>query len=239
MSTYLFFKKIKRISKESLPSAIILCALLLSSGIFIYSYDSNIHTGELRYTEKSKALNIEGEMAPASCGSYPDLGTSHVLRLNLGAGFWQYYFEGGHCAGSCPVGYAPNDLPLFKDCYYYVEDPELGEEITKTYASSACAPDPSWISSTYLTQRIQESIPVCSALCPDGSTWAIPHLGVTCPPAPQNGVCSATHNQCSSGSSITPSEDGSYWYWTCTGSNGGSNTSCQETKPTVNINILP
>ena len=47
---------------------------------------------------------------------------------------------------------------------------------------------------------------------------------------PVNGSCSATHYDCSSGSSVNHGADSTQWTWNCNGSNGGTTASCSESK---------
>ncbi len=62
-------------------------------------------------------------------------------------------------------------------------------------------------------------------------TGAITYLGGCSAPPVVNGVCAATHNNCTAGTSGGASSDASNWYWNCNGSGGGSNASCSEAKP--------
>ena len=64
--------------------------------------------------------------------------------------------------------------------------------------------------------------------------------------APINGQCGSanggsyssapTSGLCNSGTASSPYVSGSYWRWTCTGSNGGSTASCYATKTAAPIN---
>ena len=51
-----------------------------------------------------------------------------------------------------------------------------------------------------------------------------------------NGVCSATHNNCTAGASVNPSSTSSTYTWVCAGLNGGTSASCTEYKaPTATL----
>jgi hypothetical protein len=67
------------------------------------------------------------------------------------------------------------------------------------------------------------------ASCTSGTTWN----GSTCAVGggPVNGSCSATHWSCIQGTSINQTTGSSQWTWTCQGSGGGTNDSCQESFP--------
>lgn len=52
--------------------------------------------------------------------------------------------------------------------------------------------------------------------------------------SPTNGVCASTHYSCTSGTSGSQSTNGTFYWWNCTGSNGGRTASCSETPAVVN-----
>ena len=54
------------------------------------------------------------------------------------------------------------------------------------------------------------------------------------PPTPVNGVCAATHYNCTAGNLGTWAEYTDSWQWWCNGIDGGSNTLCIETRTPVN-----
>ena len=51
-----------------------------------------------------------------------------------------------------------------------------------------------------------------------------------CPPTTVNGVCGATHYNCSAGTSANNVSGATTWTWSCNGSGGGTDASCSETK---------
>lgn len=62
-----------------------------------------------------------------------------------------------------------------------------------------------------------------------------------CTAEPVNGSCSATHYNCSAGTSANNVSGETSWTWNCNGSNGGSNASCSEPKlsPPMTGTLLP
>lgn len=58
-------------------------------------------------------------------------------------------------------------------------------------------------------------------------------------PPPVNGVCASTHYNCSVGIPYGQGESVTQYYWSCSGSNGGSNASCTESKPPVCSGAVP
>lgn len=64
-------------------------------------------------------------------------------------------------------------------------------------------------------------------------------INVAVSSAPVDGSCSGTHYNCSAGTSASNVDGSSSWTWICSGSNGGSNASCSETKSIMSGTLTP
>jgi hypothetical protein len=72
--------------------------VLLSFALFAFVFNFNnkadvVHDAELRFAESSESKNIKGSILPASCESYPVMGTAAHF-----AGDTSFY-----CAGTVPT----------------------------------------------------------------------------------------------------------------------------------------
>ncbi len=68
---------------------------------------------------------------------------------------------------------------------------------------------------------------VATASCTGGTSWN----GTICATVVVNGVCAATHWNCTAGTSINNATGANSWTWQCKGSGGGSTASCSENFP--------
>lgn len=59
----------------------------------------------------------------------------------------------------------------------------------------------------------------------------------SCATQPVNGVCSSTHYNCTAGTSANNNSGATTWTWTCNGSDGGTNASCSEVKPSCTLSL--
>jgi hypothetical protein len=215
-------KIVSNLSKKWGPliffSILIISVFFLNSSLLKKS-KAVINDHELRFSESSLNLNLEGSVVPASCESYPTTGFSH------------YTGDGGHCAGTCPAGTALVDIPWYRFCQYSWWEWDQGQ-LTEYSTGPANEPCPlKYNGHDYTGVYFDYNANICRQTCWNGS-MVFPHLGQTCPPAPVNGICSATHYNCAAGTSVNNTSGVSTWTWSCNGANGGSNVSCLENKPT-------
>ena len=157
----IFSKKTRNLYLSMFVAIFIVSTIWYSSPV----YNQPVHKSEFRFSERSKSASAEGSVLPASCASYPEVGQAHFVGDTE-----------GHCSGTCPAGYAVNSIPLYKTCVYMFFE-QIGE-----YQSIPCPPV-SPVSGSLLISQNPYNSSICSAACLDGS-WAIPHLGRSCPVPP-------------------------------------------------------
>jgi len=104
--------------------------------------------------------------------------------------------------------------------------------VSASIASNPCSPTCSSIITFTVTPSATEgTFPITVTGVPLNRTTSF-NLIVTA--AAVNGVCAATHYNCTAGGPSTLNVDGpTQWSWTCPGSGGGSPASCSELKPVV------
>ncbi len=88
------------------------------------------------------------------------------------------------------------------------------------------------------------SHPACEWACINGTLTGrdiSAFLNPTCPngpaPTPVNGACAATHYACTAGTSANNVSGTTSYTWNCNGANGGTSTSCLESKPTGTVAV--
>lgn len=176
-----FFKLSPRANKTA--GALIVFFIFISVSVFLSNTMLNtnkkmISTSELRFKEFSNNKKIEGSILPASCGSYPDFGTSHAGDI------------AGHCAGTCPAGSSLVADSITIACYYPMVYDLDGYAVGNTYHAYVWDGCPVYSPfgipyGLYYTSWGQAPDPVtniCTQYC--NGTPIYPHLGQSCPPPP-------------------------------------------------------
>ena len=141
--------------------------------------------------------------------------TGSVTRLNVKTSYPDCTFvDGGWVSDTCVYTPLTCSAPL-----------------TRT-ASFSCDPISGYsVTGSVIRSQDKSAYPSCvfsSPMTASNSTYISDSCVYT--PNPINGVCSTSHNNCVLGTPTNVSQTVSAWTWDCYGINGGSDTSCSETK---------